>query len=92
MGSIPGGKHMMRSARRWVSAGMDMPEQTTWTWMAQRFGSMNLDKFLSVLKEYVYDWKLKRLIRRFLTSGVLTGSIGIPMIQAAPPCGPTVPY
>jgi RNA-directed DNA polymerase len=55
------------------------------------FDRVNHDKLMSLVKERVSDWRVCRLIRRYLQAGMLTGDVYMPRSEGTPQGGPLSP-
>ena len=55
------------------------------------FDRVNHDKMMSLVRERVADRRVRRLIRRYLQAGMLTGSIYVPRSEGTPQGGPLSP-
>lgn len=80
--------HAMCRAKRYVQDGyryiVDMD-------LAKFFDTVHHDRLMSRLATRVHDKRVLRLVRRFLTAGVMTGGLVSPTIEGTPQGGPLSP-
>lgn len=55
------------------------------------FDRVNHDKMMSLIRKRVADRRVRRLIRRYLQAGMLTGSVYVPRSEGTPQGGPLSP-
>ena len=55
------------------------------------FDRVNHDKMMSLVRERIADRRVRRLIRRYLQAGMLTGEVYIPRSEGTPQGGPLSP-
>ena len=55
------------------------------------FDRVNNDKLMSLVREQITDWRVNRLIRRYLQAGAMTGDVYIPRSEGTPQGGPLSP-
>jgi RNA-directed DNA polymerase len=70
-----------REGRRWV---VDLD-------LEQFFDRVNHDKLMALVEKRITDWRVRRLIRRYLQAGMRAGEIYIPRGEGTPQGGPLSP-
>ena len=55
------------------------------------FDRVNHDKLMALVEARVQDWRVRRLIRRFLTAGMACGDVYVPRSEGTPQGGPLSP-
>ena len=55
------------------------------------FDRVNHDKMMSLVRERIADRRVRRLIRRYLQAGMLTGDVYVPRSEGTPQGGPLSP-
>ena len=59
--------------------------------LAKFFDTVHHDRLMSRLATKVHDKRVLKLVRRFLTSGIMTGGLVCPSVQGTPQGGPLSP-
>ncbi len=74
-------RHYQQQGKRWV---VDMD-------LAQFFEEVNHDKLMARIGRKVNDWRVRKLIRRYLQAGVLSGGVVSVQQKGTPQGGPLSP-
>lgn len=74
-------RHYQQQGKRWV---VDMD-------LAKFFDEVNHDKLISHIGRKVQDWRVTKLIRRYLRAGVLLGGVVSVQQKGTPQGGPLSP-
>jgi RNA-directed DNA polymerase len=74
-------RHYQQAGKRWV---VDMD-------LARFFDEVNHDKLMARIGRKVKDWRVKKLIRRYLQAGVLSGGVVSVQQKGTPQGGPLSP-